>query len=148
MAAPKISKTNNLVPFEYVVRKQEKRGEEDYVFRLFREFNAEVNKRAKEEAFQNADDITQKELRELKKEVEALNIRLKYSFPISLVVFLCVFLTLTLSSFCIFVFQAMSGIKYIDFYILALCFVAGLGLFITSISTIIEFRKKINVQEK
>lgn len=148
MAAPRISKQNNIVPFEYVVRKQENRGDEDYIFRLFREFNAEVNKRAKEEAYQNADDITQKELRKLNKEVEALNIRLKYSFPISLVVFLCVFLTLSLVSFGMFVLQAMCGVKFIDFYILALCFVASVGLFITSISTIIEFRKKINEQEK
>lgn len=141
MTAPKNNK-NNIIPFDFYHR-QGNRSNDDFVYRLLQEIDEEVDRRAKEKASHNTNDIN-KELHELSKEVDALNIRLKYSFPISLVVFLCMFLTASIVSAGLFVLQAMCGIKIIDFYILALCFVASMGLFATSISTIIEFRKKLH----
>lgn len=143
MTATKDNNHNNIILLEDFYRRQEKHSNEGFIYRMLQEVDAEVSRRAKAEASQYADDIIKKELRELSEEVDALNVRLKYSFPISLVVFLCVFLTMSIVSVGLFVLQAMCGIKFIDFYILALCFVASMGLFVTSISTIIEFRKKL-----
>lgn len=53
---------------------------------------------------------------------------------------LFIFSTLVLTG--LLVFQLIFAIKILDYYIILLCLVASIGLLITSVSSIIEYKRK------
>lgn len=99
---------------------------------------------ARKNSIRNADELTKDRIQELEEEVAAVSEKLTNSFPTPLIILLCCFLISSIVSITLIILQLGYNFKVVDYYILLLVACASVGLFFTSISTIIEFRKKIN----
>lgn len=135
------SSSEKVKVLNYVEYLEERKNDNDIAYEIM----GHIKEAAKKEAVRNADAITQNEIQRLKKEVDMMSIKLSRAFPTALVVFLCIYCAIAFSSAGLFFIQLTCDIKVLDFYILLLLFASSFGLAITAISTIKEFRKKINV---
>lgn len=141
MVAKKTNDMTNVISYAERVSKKNSEQELEDIVSLLKNHIYKVG-------LENADVSTQNEIQRLQTEVDVLNNKLSNSFPTKLVILLCCYLSVSIISIGLFVFQSISSFKVIDYYILLIVACGSIGLFATAISTIIEFRKKINVQKK
>lgn len=140
---------NKMKNFEYY--SEQKSLDEKMMEAQFEYINATkqlIREEIKRQVVESANEDIRERINELERDCSEMRIKLETGIPTNMLVIFSIMLICTVATLTIFVFQIVSNVKIIDFFLLFFVFIMCIGLLSTSIATIIYWKRYlINVRE-
>lgn len=112
------------------------------------EIMAQIKVRAEQKAIDNAEDIIQEKIKKLEADVKRKQIKLQFCIPVGMIACSIVIACVIVSCATMLIFQLISNVTIIDYHVIVFAMIGAIGLFHTSISTIRNWKRYIEDEER